>query len=346
MRDGTVEKVVYASRISDYLFCPYSYILNRAVKESGLPMTGDIAKTCWLQNAFKKIFPENPEVGTDIVHIENVPPEELSRYLRYKSPETFAKAAAFLGWKGHVIDERGRVHDRDVVWLYAGQWMKAMGEIHRACKNYYRFLVQDGIPILSTIGREVAFNFRGRKYVIVLDSVKKGCIIAEYGTKKKDQQQLDGDWKVTLKALAFTSLARDVEAYRMKWGIDARTIRRWGDAAIAPDVRFVYYSLLDGEDGAMLETRRNDDHIKPMLEVIGSVERSIAERNFEPNHRSCDTCRYNVPRLDGAPVCDKRAPKAKLQLPMDMFPAAEEKHKPQEEGDGTGVSGNASGGSD
>ncbi|MEM7813930.1 MAG: hypothetical protein QW548_03465 [Candidatus Aenigmatarchaeota archaeon] len=321
------ESVVYASKIANYLFCPHAYLLDCITKEAGLPITGAMAEAAWLKNAFRRLFLDGHEVGPDLPSIERAPLAELPRYMRYKSPEAFAKATAFLGWKNYIIDKRGKVHDRDVVWLYAHQWDKAMGEIYRACKSYYKFLLEGSMPLPSFIDREAAFRFRGRKYVTRLSVVKGAdgkCTIGEYGTKKKSQEALDNDWEVTLKVLAFCTLAHDIEALRMKWGLDAAAIRKWDGAAISPEVPFRYYSLLDGKDGAVLEARRDDSHIEPMLAAIESAERAIAERKFEPNHRACPTCRYNVLRPDGVPACDKRAPGVKLHRTMDELMAERE----------------------
>lgn len=308
-------EVIDASRLSAFQFCPQSYYLDILIKENEIPMSGFIAEEAWLNNAFRKLIPEERYVGEKLIHIEDLPPDELQNYLTYKSPESFAKGMFGL-WKEHVIDNNGKVQDREVVWAYPNHWWKAAHEIKKACFNYYKHITEVGLPILDYVDKKVGFYFERRKYEITFDEVRKGGVIGKHSIKKRNQKELDEDWEITLQFLAFSELSRNYEAYRWKWGISSN---QW-EGILMPGLKFVYYNLLDGEE---YETKRTDADLESMKRIITStiesIEQCYKKKYFPPNHRNCYVCKYNLLGADNKSICKESKPGIRVLKPREYY---------------------------
>lgn len=305
-------EVIDASKLSAFQFCPYSYYLDSMIEENRIPMSGYVAEEAWLRIAFKKLIPDERYVGEKFKHIEDLLPHELQNYLVYKSPDSFAKGMFGL-WKEHVIDNKGKIHDREIVWSYRNQWWKAANEIKRACFNYYKHATEKGLPILDYIDKKLAFYFEGKQYEVRFGEIRKGGVVGKQDIKKRNQKELDKDWEITLQLLAFSQLVRDYEAYRWKFDIPSK---QW-EGILLPELRFVYYNLLDDEE---YETKRTDADLESMKEIITSTKKLIEQcyrEKFPPNHRNCYTCKYNVLGLDNKPIC--RETTNKVAKPMELW---------------------------
>ena len=320
---------VRPGKVATYLNCPYQYLLDQRIRDSALPMTGFAAKNYWLDDAFQKLFPDERHVGPDLADIESLRGEELAKYLKFHSPDSFASAIRGR-WKSYIVQENGTLQGgRKIVWLYENQWWKAAREIADACHNYYSFLMEEGPPVLvftgkgATTERKLAFFHDGRKYVVPVSFIRKGLVIGEYGTKKVTQKDLDKDWRVTLELLAFSTLARDEEAYRIKWGISDQVVDAWGHTgySIGPEITYRYYSL---SDGTRMETRRTDDDLPEMLEQIEAARTGIAKKDFtaRPKRDNCSVCRFNVMDEGNSVICSKKHPDTPTPRPMQEFAVA------------------------
>ena len=106
----TDDRPTRASSVHTYLMCPYAYFLDTQIKESGLPISGFTAEHYWITNALRKLFPNERYVGPGLADIESLRGEELSKYLRFHSPETFANATG-ESWRRYVIGNEGAVSE-------------------------------------------------------------------------------------------------------------------------------------------------------------------------------------------------------------------------------------------
>lgn len=281
-------------RIEAYGFCPQAYVLDTMVREASLPLTGFVAKRYWLKHAFHKLLPEEQFVGPQLLPLEGLGGQHLASALKYKSPEKFGNATRG-GWSRYVIRMRGTIHGREIVWLYRNQWWKAAHEIGRTCQAYYERLVEAGLPLDDLSDVELAVTLEGKKFSIRLGAIRPGAVIEEWEARQLDEKELERDRAVTLRIAAFYALAREQEAYRMKWGLEP-------DLKLG-DIKFRQYSLADG---SVCEVTRTESDVAAALSAVADVEARIAARAFGPNHRSCSACRYNVIGPNDEPVCRKK----------------------------------------
>jgi len=316
-----IVETISASRLSSFEFCPYSYYLDTIIRDADLPITGLMAKRFWLKNAFSKLIPEGLYVGDEVTYLEDLDPKELAKYLRFKSPEAFANAM-FQQWIHLIIKKNGKVHGRDIVWTYNKEWWKAAHEIKKACSAYYQRILEKGLPILGYTGREAAFYFEKRKYVVKFDEIRKGMVLEKQNTSKANQEKIDQDWQITMQILAFCELAHQYEAYRLKWDVNPEIAAAWGGTAvhIDPQVTYRYCSLGENKE---IETNRTDSDLAVMQESIrtiqDSVEQAVLQQEFSPNYKHCSVCKYNVLGKDNQPVCRAKKENVKTPKPMSAF---------------------------
>ena len=66
-------------------------------------------------------------------------------------------------------------------------------------------------------------------------------------------------------------------------------------------------------------TTRNDSQLDPLRVLIESYIKGVAEERFEPNKKSCHSCRYNLLGKDGRAVCDYRNKNVSPSVPKHYF---------------------------
>ncbi len=315
--------LIRESAVEAYLRCPRQYFLGTERKETGsIPMTGFSAKHYWLESAMRQLFPEERHVGPDLADMESLRGEELAKYLKFHSPEAFANATAG-NWARHVISGKGKVHDRDVLWLYHNQWWDSKNQIQKICYNFYKSLMDEGPPVLyftrsgATPELEVVFIHDGRKYVTKLGFVRRGMVIGEYGTSQRTKKEVGSDWKITLRLLAFCTLAHQEEAHRIKWGVPPEAAERWGGAEmfIDPSVTYRHHCLSNNK---VIETSRSDFELDEMLQKIREAEKGMKEEDFSaiPDKDQCSTCRFSVENKANILICPEKHPDVHF-APMD-----------------------------
>jgi hypothetical protein len=324
MSETDTSRSLSPSSIKTYLICPYSYFLDTCTREAGLPMTGFSARHHWLTESIRRLFPDERYVGPELDDVESLRGADLAKYLRFHSPESFANGTA-ESWRRHIIQDRKKVHGRDVVWLYENQWWTTLKEIKEIAANYYRFLLEDGPPILmigsngTMLDQSVAFRHGDRKFSMRLGPIGKGLVIYNYGSSI-GQKALDNDWSVTLDILAFCTLAHEEEGRQMNWGVDPEISETWGGNPIYidPSVTYVHYDLLHGR---RMETHRSDSDIARMSQMISMVEERIRKKEFPAmaNRSDCSVCRHNIVDPLNDPVCRKKYPETPAPQSMEDF---------------------------
>ncbi|HIG96966.1 MAG TPA: hypothetical protein HA230_01315 [Candidatus Aenigmarchaeota archaeon] len=278
-------QAISAGKLRTFHTCPYAYFLDEQIREANIPITGFSAKHYWLQNAFRKLFPGERHVGHELADIEDLRGEELAKHLKYHSADAFGNAMKGL-WQRYIIDQEGTVHDRQIAWLYNEQWWKAAAEIRAACVNYCNFLLDEGPPILAFRDKDVAFHYGDKKFVVRFDAIRRGLVVCEQGTKQRTQKDLDSDWTATLQLLAFSTLARSEEAYRIKWGVELAVAESWREG-ICPEVKLRYYNLSRGE---ITETRRSNDDLPEMSGTVEDIQvriKKAVQRKAQQEKRCC-----------------------------------------------------------
>lgn len=316
------EVPVRDSSIAAYLRCPRQYLLKTRTREDGIPMTGFSAKRYWLSLAMLKLFPEERRVGPNLADIESLRGEELAKYLKFHSPEAFASAVSG-NWARYIMGHNARLHGRDIVWFYHNQWADAMVQIQNVCRNFYSSLMEEGPPVLNftasgaTPEIELVFGHAGRKLVTKLGFVRRDLVIGEYGTSDKTKKEVDEDWRITLRMLAYCTMAHEQEAYRIKWGIEQDIADRWSGNGvfIDPQIVYRYHSLYNDH---VIETRRDDSDINAMLQSIDEASVGIESRDFraKPGRDTCATCRFSVSDYAGLSLCADKHPDI---MPVSMY---------------------------
>ncbi len=317
------------SRIESYFYCPVSYFLDQIVKESGLPITGFFARYFRQKDSISGLFPKpwyEKFVGPDLDHIEWLSGEKLAKYLGNHSAKAFASEVV-RNWNEYIVNANGKVHERDVAW-YPGQWINEAKLLRRSCLNYYKFIQKEGPPILAYENKLVAFVHKGIKYDVRFNSVRKGLVVCKYSSSKKTQEDLDDDFTITMKLLAFCTLAHDEGAYRLVWGVDPKMAKTWGGVEhyIGPEVAFIYYNL---SEGTKLETRRSDADIPKTLQAIETMQQGIDSKDFRKQSakKKCGACKYNVRDLFDRPVCPGRKDGVRYLEKFDITPIYIPDHK-------------------
>ncbi len=158
------EETIDIGDIETFYYCGHAFYLDKIVKEQNLPMPGHIAKKAFLKNAFRDLIPDERRLGRELLLLEEIKPEELGKYLKYKSPESFANAMRGR-WIELIINQRGKVHGREIVWAFKNQWWKIAHEIWRNAKNYYEHLLSEGMHITDFDYSREAFDFEGKRYL-------------------------------------------------------------------------------------------------------------------------------------------------------------------------------------
>jgi len=346
---------ITAAQVERYDECAFAYFLSQHVHSQSMPMSGFAAEGAWFGRYVHRLFPDDRFVGPDMKNVETLSKEELSKHLNYHSSVAFGNAISGW-WKSYIIggkrvDERtgreieappGVLRARAVEWLYHGQWWHAAARLKRGGVNLYEFFQEEGLPVLTfssdggaSIGREVAFEHKGKKHLAWIRAIRRGHVIGEYGYRVKTQNALDSDWKVTLALLAYCTLAHEQEAYRIKWAVDARVANRWGGVSmyIDPDVPYRYYDL---QHGVVLETRRSDADLPEMLGRLEAAEQaiinSIDRRDFKasPSRSNCGACPYNVRDMSGRTVCDRKYPRVSTLRSMKELKEEEKRKGPKD----------------
>ena len=315
----TRREIISAHKVNNFMFCPHSYHLDKQIPaeiQKSLPITALTAVLFWLDNAFygTKSGLIRPE-DTNSEHIT------LADHIRYKSPDSFANFEFGL-WKKWVIDENGFVRNRPVVWDYKNQWWKAADVIKNACRNYYQFILENGLPNIPTleINEEDVFSFNNRKYAVNLGELRKDMRIDDFGLRKINPNQSDKDWKITLKILAFCTLTKESEVHRSKLGLEelAKELES-ENKYVSNNVTYVYHDLARSET---YQTTRTDSDVNIMIKEIQqtwtAIISSYKQKRFVPNHNNCDVCKYNV-KYNGEVVCKERNPNKLLLMPQEYF---------------------------
>jgi len=292
------DEIISLSRIESYLVCPHAYYLDEKKKQEGLPITGFDAKSDWLKQSFRNLVSK----AADKTPIKGLKGARLAAVLKYqyRSAETFGNEKQGE-WLRRFSDEREKFHGRDIVWLYNPQWWIEGQNINKACHAYYSHLLKEGLPLDDLTEKDVEFYFGGRKWNVRPGVVRYGGIVEEIRTTDITKSKVNKDWTIAPKLYAIHTLSQDPEN-SMKWnaetGLRYRRVSLNGGDYYEPDKII---------------------HMYAALYVVEHAEKRIANKEFAPNYKNCETCRYNVLTADNKPACKERKPKLRIMKPMNRL---------------------------
>jgi len=155
-------------------------------------------------------------------------------------------------------------------------------------------------------------------------------------TSKLSRKEFESDWSITAKILGYCQAVSEIDTYRVQWGLEREFTETLGgnELYISPEVIFSYFHLTNGVDykskdtrqivtGKKYTTTRNDSDLEDMLHNIDRVSEQIAEstesNSFEPNHKNCYICKYNVLDINENPVCTRKNPKVPVRSEQHIY---------------------------
>ncbi len=339
-RFGSETNPITPAQLRTARFCRQAFNLAYVidVDESSIPIRGESAKSLYIANRIDKLFTK--EHG-----------------LAYNSAEAFGNAASGL-WKMNYGRGGAVFHERPVLWEYPAEPWVLAAQIRRACFNYYRILemedylgrverekespivFQNQARISFYKNLEFKFRFEDRFYLVDLEEVWKGMVVKTNGLWKRrpTEKELDSSLDMTLKALCFSRMAAESEAFRIMCEVESGQAEMLGERNyMIGGLSLVYNDLVDAQrdkeetkerggkkkakkkgvidelsaEGLVLSTARDDSALSGLREAVALAEEMIAGSNYVPNLNGCYVCRFNVEYPDGSRVCEKAKPKKK-----------------------------------
>lgn len=301
-----LEECISESDIRTYLRCPYSYYL----KKSGLthlPRSVPAAEAIFFSQQrrylfnlrdreVKRMFSFQHRSGPRLKTAEMMDEEELQKYLAYTSPEKFG-GSLFGDWC-RIVKE-GIYVGEELVLNYKGQDFWAGKNLRLAGENYYRFVLQQGAPILGFIDREVTFPFQDLILKAKLPELRPGIIdepgLWGHGADSNEDKniELPKSISITLRLLAYCILAQE-QFYQRKWKTPTDL------DLLDPRIIYRHTNLISGKSTT---TSRSETNLAELVKVIDRYNDGVSRERFSPNHKHCPTCMYNVVGLDGKVAC-------------------------------------------
>ncbi len=286
--------------------------------------------------------------------------EELKEHLAIRP----GKLGDWLTARWISLAKRGHLGSREIVYDFRDQipmcWEESPKEIairkrnSRKCNpllvggnRYQKFVYRYGAPVLGYTSLEKGFEFEGQKFRVKFPEIRKG----NYGNKlpesgrvmyiddptlwkfnaKGPEEEKSGGLEtsslVTLRILAYCTLAHSYQLHRLRWGLPDEVAEEWGGTKKHLDDRVVYRHLnatlkVKNMEDAVTETRRDDSSLDALRRALERFGEGTKNKNYEPKLSNCRNCAYNAIGPDGRRYCDEAAKKGlkiKAAAPVDYF---------------------------
>ncbi len=254
---------------------------------------------------------------------DGVGDDELIEFLIQHAGKRFGNA---LAGKWRYFVSQGKYAGTPISWTYKKQPGSAGQHLKKAAENYYKFVIEHGAPVLGFVNTNETIDFEGTLLNVKFPEIRRGMIIDDpslwgFGAEDKfdrGKADISDSALVTMRVLAFCKLAREVELYRMKWGIEDRVIEEWESQGIivSPDVTYRHLNAIAGE---ISETHRNDADLDLLRRGIETFKSSVIAEKFEPKHTNCGVCQYNVLNAMGRSVCNEKKKGVQASVPLNYF---------------------------
>ncbi|MBU2560746.1 MAG: hypothetical protein KKD17_00460 [Nanoarchaeota archaeon] len=315
-----IEGVITESDLRTFVRCPYAYFLKRHMAMTRTPISAFAAMALMFQQARKslfnlkdpktgRLFPYQHRAGTEWKLPEEMTAEELREYLAITDPKKFGNA---LKGKWGYFTGNNRYAGRDIAWSYEKQRFAAALHLAKAARHYHDFVIANGAPVLGFINDMETFEFEGTLFNVRFPEIRKGMTIDDptlWGFNTADDfekpQGINDSSLVTLRILAYCTLAHDIPLYQMKWGVPDELAEKWDSKTLhlGPEVRYRHLNAIANET---TETRRSEENLDRFRRAVAHFQEELSHERFYPNHKSCGSCQHNVIDLLGDGVCRKR----------------------------------------
>ncbi|MCK4588870.1 MAG: hypothetical protein KAT77_00370 [Nanoarchaeota archaeon] len=348
MQDRVEEKDIIAGNdLISYSVCPYSFYLQRLEGKSKIPTTGVAAAVLFFLSKRKNIFDVKDKkvgvlfegqrrAGPLLKHIEQMTSEELLEFMPFSSAEAFG--GSLKGTWSMILD-RNFYHGNPIYWNFSNESWKIGNDLSKAGKNYCEFVLNEGAPVMGLVDKERTFMFEGVHFRVKIPEIRvkngkrSGGAPEEYRVMvdhptlfdfkgelcEKKRLTLEESAAVTLRLYGLSRLLRKYqETYLPK--LDA-PLWFWdymdrSDFKILPNLVYRHISLIKDE---IEMTTRRDVNLDPLRILIERHIKGVAEEKFDPNVKSCHSCKYSLLGIDGKPVCDYRDKNKIPSVPKHYF---------------------------
>ena len=313
-----------------FFSCPYAYHLKKNLGMSKIPRTAFSAMAMFFANARRMlfrirdqnlgiIFPYQTRAWPDLKLAEEMTQDELREYLGARQ-ETFGK---IVSGRWLFSTKAGIYAGSPLVWSFKSQSFKCSQDLKKASDNYYKFVLENGAPILGYIDKEIVFDFEGHKIKIKLPELRPGIIddptLWNFNADCPDEEtNLAKSILVTMRLLGYTTSIANHNFYRMKWKVPGEVLDKVeiNPIDLLPKIRYRHINALTG---VISETRREERDLELLRTGLNRFLNGVAKEDFQPNHKSCGICQYNCVDLNGDVVCQRIKAGSKPQVPGYYF---------------------------
>ncbi len=296
--------------------CGYAYYLRTQVGMSKLPMSGTAAQALFFKNQRRKLFPKEPRAGPELKSLNRMSSSELQKVLAYHTASACGNA-----WRGKwfAITRDGTYVGRELVWNSKKDSNRIARQLQKVGENYYSFTLTQRPPVFGFLSKRTSFKFEGDVYLIEFPEIRSPGIID--GFSFFESKHLHTDPFVTMKLLGFCQIAHefsDSALYEAKWGILRTTAEKWGGVEQYLDDR-VQYRHVHAPSGTITVTQRTDADLDQFRRLRDCFKEIVAQERYDPNHKQCGSCSYNLVGSDGKVVCKERRGKSQPLVPKWYF---------------------------
>jgi hypothetical protein len=265
-----------------------------------------------------RLFYKDTRVGPHLKTLNELTKEELPEYLAFSSPESFGNAI-FGRWM--IMDDE--FAGRKIAWNYESQKFHIGKELRAACTNYYNFVLKHGTPLPGYINKDTAVDVNGLKIRMKFPEIRPGTIIDDptiWSFNAENQfdeiSRLEDSALVTLRILAFSQLVTQYPGYSRILGVSEKDVEEMSNHAISDKVRYRHFNSSKAD---LTETFRTEKDLDMLNVIVDRFVNDTEKDVFNPNHRYCQGCGYNVVNELGEIVCNKARKGIRTHVPERYF---------------------------
>jgi hypothetical protein len=308
--------------------CSYAYFYKKHMGLTKIPQSGVALESMIFQQARKalmhirsetgRLFYKDTRVGPQLKTLNELTREELPEYLAFSSPEAFGNAI-FGRWM--IMNDK--FANRDISWNFSEQKYSTGKELRNACTNYYNFILEHGTPLPGYTNKDSAVDVNGLKIRIKFPEIRRGMIIDDptiWSFNAENQfdeiSRLEDSSLVTLRILAFSQLATQYPGYARIWSISENDAEEMSMHVISDKIRYRHFNA---SKAYLTETSRNEKSLERLNMIVDRFVNDTEKGIFNPNHKYCQGCGYNVVNENGNIVCDKVKKGIRTYVPERYF---------------------------
>lgn len=323
-----------------YSQCPHAFYLSRMEGKNKIPTTPVAAQVLFFmakrKNLFEVrdkdigvLFEDQRRAGQMLKDIEDMDSEELEEYMPFSSAEAFG--GSLKGTWSKILD-KNMYRGTKIHWNFKNQVFTTGNYLKKAGANYFKFILDQGPPVMGLIDKERDMEFEGVQLRVKLPEIrysKKPSYrifldrpsLFEFNGELRGRRRanLDESPLVTLALYGLSELLHKYPVtYLPKLGAP---VGYWGEIenskeVLIPDLVYRHINLGKQE---ITSARRDDSDLDGLRKTIDDFLEGVGKQRFPPNQGSCSQCRYNILGNDGKPVCNYRNEKVAPSVPRHYF---------------------------